>query len=203
MKPRKGAGPPGLEVMYRITRRPRFSYQTYKTLVRERRREERGFREWERERSSPPPPIALARPPQAHPLLTPSHSPMHTQALVLTFFAYFMYHATRKPPSIVKRCATTTTAARHDRAGGGSNPRGANRELTPPPPHLNLLHPKQTKKPTASSKATATQGLDGHPLMLKEAPPSWGKSTWPSSPPTPQACFSQATPPTAPTCASS
>ena len=34
MKPRKGVGPPALEIAYRITRRPRFSYQTYKTLVR-------------------------------------------------------------------------------------------------------------------------------------------------------------------------
>jgi hypothetical protein len=52
------------------------------------------------------------------------------QALVLTFFAYFMFHATRKPPSIVKRCVLAARGALARACARASRPPTAPRRAT-------------------------------------------------------------------------
>lgn len=82
MKPRKGVGPPALEIAYRITRKPRFSYQTYKTLVRFWGAEQRQ-REGEGPRFFPLPALPSSAPRLNPPPPNPDHNSTGARAHVL------------------------------------------------------------------------------------------------------------------------
>lgn len=70
-----------------------------------------------------------------------SYATYKTLALVITFWCYCMFHATRKPPSVVKRCARAWHCLQGTPADGWRPPPGWLRRSRPSGRECSCLSP--------------------------------------------------------------
>lgn len=166
------SAPPGMEALHACYGR-RFSYAFYKNLVRAWAQRAAAGGPLRRAADSVQRPpearcaAAAAAPRAARPCaqrLTCARAPPTVQALVLTFLTYALFHATRKPPSVVKRCARRRaragrTLTGQQRSGKHAGAAGLRRGFE------TLKRGQQSVAARASQASTACGACSGRSLQ--------------------------------------